>query len=83
MIKKNKEKKGHHSQDKEKKLSKKLVKLGEKIKKEKKDELSVFERILNNLNKKHFMLSWKIDNEFHRLIVHSICRWYGLPSYSK
>jgi len=82
-IKENKEKKGHRSQDKTKNLSKKLVKLGEKIKKEKKDELSVFEHILNNLNQKHFMVSWKIDNEFHRLIVHSICRWYGLPSYSK
>jgi len=83
-IKKNKDKKSHHSHDKkDKNLSKKLVKLGEKIKKEKKGELSVFESILNNLNQKHFVISWKIDNEFHRLIVHSICRWYGLLSYSK
>ncbi|OUM64046.1 hypothetical protein PIROE2DRAFT_20585 [Piromyces sp. E2] len=66
-----------------KNLSEKLIKLGQKIKKEKKNDLSVFENILNNLNQKHFMISWKIDNEFHRLIVHSLCRWYGLPSYSK
>jgi len=66
-----------------KNLSEKLTKLGQKIKKEKKSELSVFENILHNLNQKHFIISWKIDNEFHRLIVHSICRWYGLPSYSK
>jgi len=69
--------------NKKKNLSEKLVKLGQKIKKEKKSELSVFENILNNLNQKHFIISWKIENEFHRLIVHSICRWYGLTSYSK
>jgi len=82
--KKNRNEKDHRSHDKkDKNLSKKLVKLGEKIKKEKKGELSIFETILNNLNQKHFVISWKIDNEFHRLIVHSICRWYGLLSYSK
>ncbi|KAG4099224.1 hypothetical protein H8356DRAFT_1668795 [Neocallimastix lanati (nom. inval.)] len=69
--------------NKKKDLSEKLIKLGKKIKKENKSELSVFENMLNNLNQKHFMISWKIDSEFHRLIVHSICRWYGLPSYSK
>jgi len=68
--------------NKKKDLSEKLIKLGKKIKKENKSELSVFENMLNNLNQKHFMISWKIDSEFHRLIVHSICRWYGLPSYS-
>jgi len=75
--KKSKEKKSKRN------LSEKLIKLGQKIKKEKKSDLSVFENILNNLNQKHFMVSWKIDCEFHRLIVHSICRWYGLTSYSK
>jgi len=69
--KKNKDKK--RKNNKKKNLSEKLTKLGKKIKKENKSELSV----------KHFIISWKIDNEFHRLIVHSICRWYGLPSYSK
>jgi len=75
------------SKDKKRKsnknLSEKLVKLGKKIKKENNSELSIFESILNNLNQKYFMVSWKIDNEFHRLIVHSICRWYGLSSFSK
>jgi hypothetical protein len=64
-------------------LSEKLVKLGKKIKKEKKSEINVFESTISDLNQKYFMISWKIENEFHRLIVHSICRWYGLPSYSK
>jgi hypothetical protein len=83
--KKEKSSKSSKSKDKKSKknLSDKLIKLGQKIKKEKKSELSVFENILNNLNQKHFMVSWKIESEFHRLIVHSICRWYGLPSYSE
>jgi len=75
-----KDKKKKHSK---KDLSEKLVKLGEKIKKEKNSDLSILENVLNNLNKKYFIVSWKVDDEFHRLIIHSICRWYGLPSNSK
>lgn len=75
-------KKGKEKKSK-KDLSEKLIKLSQKIKKEKKSNISVFENILNNLNQRHFIISWKIDNEFHRLIVHSICRWYGLTSYSQ
>ncbi|ORX61025.1 hypothetical protein BCR36DRAFT_272524 [Piromyces finnis] len=75
--------KNSKSKKSKKNLSDKLIQLGQKIKKEKKNNLSVFENILNNLNQKHFIVSWKIDDEFHRLIVHSICRWYGLTSYSK
>jgi len=81
IVKKSKDKK--RTDNKKDNLSEKLTKLGKKIKKENNSELSVFENILNNLNQKHFVISWKIDNEFHRLIIHSICRWYGLPSYSK
>jgi len=75
-----KDKKKKHSK---KDLSEKLVKLGEKIKKEKNSDLSILENVLNNLNKKYFIVLWKVDDEFHRLIIHSICRWYGLPSNSK
>ncbi|ORX82104.1 hypothetical protein BCR32DRAFT_244421 [Anaeromyces robustus] len=80
-----KSKKEHHKKKKhsKKNLSEKLVKLGEKIKMEKKSDLSILENVLNNLNKKYFIVSWKVDDEFHRLIIHSICRWYGLPSNSK
>lgn len=45
--------------------------------------LNRIEKARDNQVKKSLIVVWAIENEFHRLMVHTICRWYGLSSYSK
>ncbi|KAI9146469.1 hypothetical protein BKA69DRAFT_1120907 [Paraphysoderma sedebokerense] len=56
------------------------------LKKNQRSKLKISKNELDGLEKNddvEYVMYWKIQDEFHRMILHSIARYYGCVSYSK
>lgn len=43
----------------------------------------LLKNLKQHLSQYQLLAVWKVDNEFHRLVIHTLCRWYGLKSFSQ